>query len=197
VDLVVNANVLYALARYNRLNVAGVAEAVSFINEVVALGLHREHLNEISQYYPDNLAFQYVVSRAFKEGPVPALGPAMRILADDIEASVLFRPDGTAYWDQGEPQLNTAFAVLALLNANRETPIIDRAVDYLIAEQNALGGFKETTFFIGRAGGGQVFEFASASFTTAMVLEALARHEVAHCGRIEGRLGVPQQPHCG
>jgi len=196
VDLVVNANVLYALARYNRLGVPGVTDAVSLINEVVALGLHREHLNEISQYYPDNLAFQYVVSRAFKDGPVPSLGPAMRILADDMEASVLFRPDGTAYWDQGDPQLNTAFAVLTLLNASRETPIIDRAIDYLISEQNALGGFNDATFFVGRTDGGQVFEFSSASFTTAMVLEALARHDVAHCDRAEERLGALRQRHC-
>ena len=196
VDLVVNANVLYALARYNRLGVAGAAEAVSYINQVVALGLHREHLDEISAYYPNNLAFQYIVSRAFKEGPVPALGPAMRILADDLEASVLFRADGTAYWDLGDPHLNTAFAVLTLLNAGRETPIIDRAIDYLVSEQNAVGGFNEATFFVGRTDGGPVFEFTSASFTTAMVLEALARHDLAHCARVERQLGLLRTPRC-
>jgi hypothetical protein len=196
VDLVVNGNVLYALARYNRLAVPGVQQAITYINEVASLGLHREHMDEISQYYPDNLAFQYVVSRAFHEGPVPALRPAMRILADDLEASVLFREDGSAYWDQGDPHLNTAFAVLTLLNAGRETPIIDRAIDYLVSEQNALGGFDEATFFVGRAGGGQVFEFASASFTTAMVLEALARHDMAHCARLEWRLGALQDARC-
>jgi hypothetical protein len=196
VDLVVNANVLYALARYNRLGVPGVAEAVSSINDVVALGLHREHLEDISDYYPDNLAFQYIVSRAFKEGPVPALRPAMRILADDLETSVVFRADGSAYWDQGNPQLNTAFAVLTLLNAGRETPIIDRAIGYLVSQQNALGGFSEGTFFVGRTDGGPVFEFASASFTTAMVLEALARHEMAHCDRVESHPRALGQPRC-
>ena len=180
VDLVVNANVLYTLARYDRLDVPGVAEAVGFINLVTALGLHRESLEEITQYYPDNLAFQYVVSRAFREGPVTALEPAVEILANDLEASVLLRADGTAYWDKGDPHLNTAFAVLTLLNAGRDTPTIDRAIDYLIAEQNALGGFDEATFFVGRTDGGQVFEFTSASFTTAMVLEALGRHGVAY-----------------
>jgi hypothetical protein len=178
VDLVVNANVLYALARYDRLDVPGVAQAVGLINLVTALGLHRDRLEELTDYYPDNLAFQYVVSRAFHEGPVPALEPAVEILADDLEASVLFRADGTAYWDRGTPHLNTAFAVLTLLNAGRDTPIIDRAIDYLISEQNALGGFDEATFFVGRSDGGQVFEFTSASFTAAMVLEALVRYEL-------------------
>jgi hypothetical protein len=179
VDLVVNGNVLYSLARHHRLNVPGVAESVALINFATAAGLHRDHLEEISDYYPDNLAFQYVVSRAFHEGPVPALGPAVQILADDLEASVLFRADGTAYWDKGDPHLNTAFAVLTLLNAGRHTPIIGHAVDYLIAEQNAQGGYDEAMFFIARTNGGLVFEFSSASFTTAMALEALVRDGVA------------------
>jgi hypothetical protein len=193
---VVNANVLYALARYDRLEVPGVAEAVGLVNLVTASGLHRDRVEEITHYYPDNLAFQYVVSRAFREGPVPALEPAVEILANDLEASVLLRADGTAYWDKGAPHLNTAFAVLTQLNAGRDTPIVDRAIDYLISEQNVLGGFDEATFFVGRTDSGQVFEFTSASFTTAMVLEALVRHEVAHCGRAAGHQELAQLHGC-
>jgi len=180
VDLVVNGNVLYALGRYQRLFTPGVAKAVELINLVTALGLHRDHLEELTEYYPDNLAFQYVVSRAFHEGRVITLAPAVRRLADDLESTVRYRADGTAYWNLGEPHLNTAFAVLTLLNAGRHTSLVDRAVDYLISEQNVLGGFDEATFFIGRTDGGQVFEFSSASFTTAVVLEALARDQLNH-----------------
>jgi hypothetical protein len=182
VDLVVNANVLFSLARHHHLDVPGVIEAVDLINFATGLGLHRNHMNEVSDYYPDNLAFHYVVSRAFHEGPVPALAPAVQILADDLETSVVLRPDGTAFWDRGDPQLNTAFAVLTLLNAGRDTPIVDRAIDYLISQQNALGGFDPATFFVGRTTGGLVFDFSSPSFTTAMVLEALVRNEAAHRG---------------
>ena len=196
VDLVVNANVLYALARYDRLDLPGVEEAVEYINLVTALGLHRDRLEEITDYYPDNLAFQYVVSRAFHEGPVTTLEPAIAILADDLEASVLFRAEGTAYWDRGEPHLNTAFAVLTLLNAGRETAIIDQAIEYLVAEQNADGGFDEATFFVGRNDGGQVFEFTSASFSTAMALEALVRHRVDRCSRSKDRPRPSQPQRC-
>lgn len=73
--------------------------------------------------------------------------------------------------------------MLTLLNAGRETGIIDRAIDYLVAEQNVRGGFDEATVFVGRNYGGQVFEFTSASFTTAMVLEALVRYKVSYCDR--------------
>jgi len=186
VDLVVNGNVLYALGRYGRLHVAGVDDAVWFINQVSALGIHRGRLQEISAYYPDNLAFQYVVSRAYREGPVPGLREAVEILSNDLEASAVIRADGLAYWDSGDPHLNTAFAVLALLNAGRDTPLVERAVDFLVSEQDEQGGFAGAPFFFGRTDGGLVFEWSSASFTTAMVLEALARHEVSHCQRFPG-----------
>ena len=112
---------------------------------------------------------------------MPALEPAVEILASDLEASALARPDGSAYWDRGAPQLNTAFAVLTLLNAGRSMPLIDRAIQYLMKEQGALGGFDSATFFFGRTDGGPVFEFTSPSFTTAMALEAFVQYEVSKC----------------
>lgn len=187
VDLVVNGNALYALGRYGRLHVPGVTEAVSLINFVTTSGVYRQRFEEVSEYYPDNFAFQYVVSRAFHEGSVTALAPAVQVLADDLEASVLIGADGAAYWDNGAPHLNTAFAVITLLNAGRDTPIIDRAIEYLITEQNEQGGYKAATFFFGRTDSGAVFEFTSESFTTAMALEALARYQSARCGRAEHR----------
>jgi len=39
-----------------------------------------------------------------------------------------------------------------------------------------------------------VFEFTAASFTTAMVLEALVRHELAHCGRAGPVRGLRNGP---
>ncbi|HEY7575222.1 MAG TPA: hypothetical protein VIB08_08675, partial [Thermoanaerobaculia bacterium] len=95
VDLVVNANVLFALGRGGRIDVPGVVEAAGIINEAVALGLHRDHFGVISEYYPDNLVFHYAVSRAFREGGADGLAPAVEILADDLEATAIERADGT------------------------------------------------------------------------------------------------------
>ncbi len=179
VDLVVNANVLFALGRSGRLDVPGVPEAVEMIRLVTALGLHRDRFEELTEYYPDNFVFHYAVSRAYHEGGVTGLVPAVEILADDLETSAIERADGTAYWDRGAPQLNTAFAILTLLNAGRESPLVVRAAAYLASEQNRAGGYDAAPFFFGRADGGQVFEFSSAAFTTGMVLEALARTALA------------------
>jgi hypothetical protein len=178
VDLVVNGNVLYALGRKQRLDLPGVTNAVGLINVAALLGIHRSRLEELTEYYPDNFAFQYVVSRAYHEGAVAPLATAVQIFAADLEASASIRADGTAYWDKGDPHLNTAFAVLTLMNAGRRSPLLDRAVRYLESEQNAFGGFDEATFFVGRTDGGQVFEFTSASLTTAIALEAMARHRL-------------------
>jgi hypothetical protein len=179
VDLVVNANVLFALGRHGRLDLPGVDEAVELINEATALGLHRDRLEEITLYYPDNLVFHYAVSRAFHEGRVVELAPAVETLARELEASAVVREDGSAYWDRGAPHLNTAFAMLTLLNAGRGADLVARAAAYLSMEQAADGGFDAAPFFMARTDAGQVFEFHSASFVTGMALEALARYALS------------------
>jgi hypothetical protein len=179
VDLVVNANVLFALGRFDRLDTPGTAEAVGLIDRVVAEGLHRDRIQEVAEYYPDNLVFHYAVSRAFREGGVAELARAVGELANELEASAIEGSDSTAHWDRGAPHLNTAFALLTLLNAGRVTPLAERAARYLVREQRCSGGYESAPFFLARADKGQVFEFSSAALTTAMAFEALARYELA------------------
>jgi hypothetical protein len=176
VDLVVNANVLFALARYGLLEAPGVSEAIDLINQATRQGLHRTHHEEIALYYPDNYCFHYAVSRAYCEGPVPALQPAVEILADDLERSSLEDNDGAAHWDKGTPELNTAFAVLTLMNAGRRTPLIAKGIKYLNPRQFVPPGNRaEGVFFFGRSDGGLEIRWVSQSFTAAMILEALCR----------------------
>jgi len=181
VDLVVNANVLFALARYGRLETPGVSEAVDLINQVTEQGLHRTRMEEIALYYPDNYSYHYMVSRAYYEGPVPALQPAVEILADDLERSSLENNDEAVYWDKGAPELNTAFAVLTLMNAGRRTPLIARGIEYLQPRQFVPPGSRaEGEFFFGRSDGGLEIRWVSQSFTAAMALEALCRFALAN-----------------
>ncbi|MBX7257727.1 MAG: hypothetical protein K1Y02_15305 [Candidatus Hydrogenedentes bacterium] len=176
VDLVVDANVLYALARHGKTDTPGFAETVALINSAVQQGLHRTRFEDLSSYYPDSFVFHYCVSRAYFEGPVPGLAAAVNALADDLEASARIRADGTVCWDKGDPHLNTAFAVLTLLNAGRDSELLDGAIDYLQASQDPrCGSWNEAVFFIARTDGGQVIEWESSALTTAMALEAIAR----------------------
>lgn len=179
VDLVVNANVLWSLARHGRLDTPGVSESVALINRVVEQGLHRTRFHEVSDYYPDNFAFHYCVSRAYAEGPVPELEAAARILAADVERLAKRRADGTVYWGEESPHLATAFALLTLLNVGGDPTTLRDGIAYLVAEQDPVfGNWDECVFFIGRSEGGFHFSWFSASLTTAMAFEALCRYEL-------------------
>lgn len=179
IDAVVNANVLYVLGRYGMLDTPGVAESVSLINMIVEEGLHHTHFPEVADYYPDNLAFHYCVSRAYFEGGVSGLAPAVERLAGELEAEACTELPGTVYWDRGDRDLNTAFAILTLMNAGRLTPLIGQGAAYLSNSQNPItGGWAESTFFLGRTEGGPVVHFVSPSLTTAIALEALCRHRL-------------------
>ncbi|MCL4691215.1 MAG: terpene cyclase/mutase family protein [Candidatus Hydrogenedentes bacterium] len=177
VDLVVNANVLHALARLGETATPGFDAAVDLINAVVAQGLYRTRYDEITDYYPDSYVFHYCVSRAYHDGPVPGLAPAVELLADEVEQEADNLPGGLTYWDRGDPALNTAFAVLTLMNAGRDTDRIDRGIQYLTAVQNpASGGWDEAVFFIANTDGGPEIRWVSEAVTTAFALEALCRY---------------------
>ena len=179
IDLVVNANVLHALARYGKQGTPGFDEAIALINSAVQQGLHRDQFRDLSDYYPQSYVFHYCVARAYREGPVPGLEPSVDILADDLEDEAIQRLDGTVYWDLGDPHLNTAFALLTLMNAGRDSGLIDQGIEYLLHEQDpALGSWDEGVFFVARLYGGQEVHWASSALTTAFVLEALCQYQL-------------------
>jgi len=180
VDLVVNANVLFVLGRYGYAALAGVAESVALINAATLAGYHESRSDEVNLYYPPNYAFHYCISRAYAEGAIAALAPAVERLADELEASAQYADDGTVFWDRGDPHLNTALAALTLLNAGREGPVVDSAVAYLIDQQDPVyGHWSECVFFTGRTESGVEFVWRSSALATGMVLEALCRHRLA------------------
>lgn len=180
VDLVVNANVLHTLARLGESGAPGFHETVTLINAAVAQGLHRTRFDELTDYYPDSYVFHYCVSRAYHEGPVPGLEPAVEILADDVEAEALHRLSGETRWDRGDPALNTAFAVLTLLNANRDTELIEQGIHYLLETQDPVsGGWDEAVFFVAHTDGGPEVHWVSSAVTTAFALEAIGRNRGA------------------
>lgn len=177
VDLVVNANVLHALSRMGKSATPGFDAAVHLINAVVAQGVHRTRYDEITDYYPDSYVFHYCVSRAYHDGPVSALAPAVALLADEIEENAEELPGGAVRWNRGDPALNTAFAVLTLMNANRDTDLIGRGMQYLTTVQNPVtGGWSEAVFFIANTDGGPEIQWVSEAVTTAFALEALCRY---------------------
>lgn len=176
VDLVVNANVLFALARFGLEDTPGFAETVALINDAVEADLHRTQWDNISLYYPDSYVFHYCVARAYAEGPVPGLGPAVERLASELLDDARRCADGTAHWDKGHPQLVTAFALASLIDAGSTSPVVDEGIAFLERTQDPItGAWDEAPFFIARADTGVVIEWESAPLTTAIALEALCK----------------------
>jgi hypothetical protein len=184
VDLVVNANVLHALGRYDRLDTPGVSDAVGIINAAVDSGAHLTEPEELSLYYPNNLSFHYCVTRAFGEGGVSGLGSAVELLVQDLQASAEVTQEGHSFWNRGDPHLNTAFGVMALLNAGCNDEIVDRAVRYLQSQQDPVtGAWEAGAFFRGRLDSGVEAVWVSPALTTAMALEALCAYRLTAARR--------------
>lgn len=185
VDLMVNANVLFALARYRGLDTPGVAEAIDLITRATQERRHRRP-ETLSIYSPSSLVFHYIVSRAYYDGPVPGLGPAVKILADELVQGAVVAADGTVSWNHVDPHLDTAFAVLTLLNAGRSGPLVDGGIRFLRAAQDRRqGNWRAAPLFQGETGSKLVIQWTSPALTTALALEALSRYALLQAGGIK------------
>ncbi|MBN1343251.1 MAG: hypothetical protein JXQ73_11260 [Phycisphaerae bacterium] len=179
VDVVVNANILYALGRYGRLNTPGVTEAVALINRAIQTGVHRSNPHALSFFYPNNLALHYSVVRACYEGGASDLLPAADGLVADLYGSAFSDARGFRFWHRGDPHLNTAFAVATLVTAGEVGDIVKGGVDYLAAEQDPeLGSWEAGPFFGAYLDNGWQVRWVSAALTTAIALEALVKYEL-------------------
>ena len=104
-------------------------------------------------------------------------------VADLLEA-VEVNDAGHCFWNRGDPQLNTALGVLALLTTGNHDEVTAAAVEYLVAEQDSeRGSWPAGVFFRGRLAGGVEASWVCAAQTTAMAMEALCRHELAVADR--------------
>ena len=126
VDAVVNANAVYALGLTERTDIPGYDAAV----RVVARCALEGRWPEAGLYYPQQMMFPYVATRAWREGR--ATGPAMdagmrrllRELLDRQERHGLWNPPRRGAFPGGIDRsegLSTALGLSALLNLGEET----------------------------------------------------------------------------
>lgn len=161
IDCAVNANVVFALALEHR----QAPEAVEYLNRLMATRL----FDHCSRYYLEPEALFYFVSRAYRDGGVSGLQPAVRLASEELHKRQ--RPDGS-FGDVG----TTVFGLLTWLNAGHWDQDVERALRYVLAHQRRDGGWDATATY-GRAlpfGLTYAF-FASKALTTALALEALVK----------------------
>lgn len=177
VCLVVNANCLYALGLSGELGCPGSDEATAFIVNAIEDGHHRA-TGPASLYYPEGYTLHYAVSRAFREGPVPGLAPAVEVLADEVTGDAVTASDGTVFWRSRTAHLESAQAILTLLNAGRGGPIVEGGIRHLLREQREDGSWRWSNFAVGGLARA-ILAWRSEAYTTALALEAMARHVLA------------------
>jgi hypothetical protein len=153
VDCAVNANVLLYLGEGEETR-----GAIDYLTGVVIDG--RE--DECSHFYPDPLAFYYMLSRAYFNG-VSALAQTQAAVIDRL----LARQENNGSFGDA---LRTALAACTLLNFEQRTPALQRASEHLLAVQQPDGSWPRLALFLGPAP-----YYGSEELTTALCVEALGR----------------------
>ncbi len=173
VDAAVNANVLRALGLLGRLDAPGAREATDLALRVVEEGRHRS-MEEVSDYYGGGLLFPYLVTLAWREGPVPALAPAVETLVAEVETAAE-RLDGEAVrWGAGgEEAKETALAVETLALAGRRGALTRGGVEFLRRTQQADGGWPSSLVCFGTTTKGCRFTWRSRALVASIAIEAL------------------------
>ncbi|MBN2542067.1 hypothetical protein JXI42_04310 [bacterium] len=159
-DCVVNANVLLFLG--DREETIPVCE---YLNEIIIEG----NMNDCFRYYLDDMAFYYMVSRAYFNG-----ASCLEESREDLIEQVVKRQlENGSFGDE----LQTAFALCALLNCDyKEHQVLDEAVVYLLDTQDTTGSWRKIAFFTGlEHPAPQTVWWGSEEMTTAICVEALAR----------------------
>lgn len=140
VDVVVNANVLFAMALTGRKDLPGYHDCV----RLIAKAAEKRAWPEAGLYYPQNMIFPYTASRAFRDGGArePEMKKAMQLLLRDLlKAQYQWgqknptRKGAFPGGDDKSDHLATALAVTTLLNMGRETAVeggLAREYDYAV-----------------------------------------------------------------
>lgn len=178
VDLIVNCNILYALALAGDGSTPEALTIVDWILRAAEAKAHKD-ISAVTLYYRWENIFPYVVARCYHDGGLAALAPAVEALAAEVRSTAIRRADGTVFWDGHSPVRATAYALLCLLAAGERGPLTDDAARYLLAEQSPrTGAWRDRWAPLGETMTGRVFHLRCDAFATAVAVEALCRHRL-------------------
>ncbi len=162
IDIVVNANMLYALSLAGK----QAPEVSDYLNSYIK----NNSFTDSTVYYNDPYIQLYMFTRAYADGHAKDLKPSMPVIRNYLLSTQ--KPDGS--WGN---EINTSLAAVSLLNTGYEGKALDKAIQYIVGTQRNDGGWAE----IGVSTGGiwPVY-IGSEDFTTAFSLEALSKYNDIH-----------------
>lgn len=157
-------------------------DTVVNINALLLFGLAHENIDNVCKYvigqvdndsfrrgtvyYRSPLMFVHAFSRAYGEGNVKCLEPAVA----KIQEATLSLQNADGSWGN---DLETAFGALTLLNLDYRGQALDRAIKVLLARQSADGGWALAPAYRGAV---QPLNYGARALTTSVVIEALAKY---------------------
>jgi hypothetical protein len=159
VDGVVNANVLYYLG-----DIAETQPVIAYLLRIIAE--HREATCDL--WYLDSFFVYYAFTRCYHTG-ISKLEPLREPIVQRILARA--QPDGRL----GDTLLDTAWAIISLLNLRSYPPELDAAVGYLLRAQCPGGEWPRWLLYYG--GPKRLQGWGSEEMSTAFCLEALGRYQ--------------------
>jgi hypothetical protein len=166
VDPVVNANVILLLGE-----TAETTPAIHYLVDLIRSGLS----TAFSPYYPNALAFHYMVARAHRHS-----APALAAIGESVTEDIVRRQSADGSFGNALP---TALATSALLTFAPQSPGLPNAIASILRSQRSDGSWDKHAFYCGAS------EFwGSEELTTALCIEALARWRMRTSGNAEGRL---------
>jgi hypothetical protein len=155
IDGGINANVLLYLGERPETQAA-----IDFLIKVV----REEREAECCKWYRRPMTIRYFISRAHFHGV-----KRLAVIKDEIVQRVEQSLTGA---DSFRSPLEVAMSISTWLNFQYQPPLLEPAVDYLLATQSVDGSWLRGTLY-GRAGD---YNFGSEEITTGLCLEALARY---------------------
>lgn len=178
VDLIVNCNILYALALGGAGESAEAGRIIEWILDTARTGAHHD-IASVTLYYRWENVFHYAVARCYRDGGLSAVEPAVSRLSTELAPTAIRRRDGTVFWDGHSPIKATAFALLCLLAVGERGALVDGAARYLLAEQDSrTGAWRDRWAPLGETMTGRSFYFRSNASATALAIEALCRYQL-------------------
>jgi hypothetical protein len=157
VDGVVNANVLLYLGYSPQTQ-----PVVEYLIDIV----RRHSEDSCDKWYVGPFAFYYALGRNFASG-IGDLGHVRSMAVERLQTAA--GESGAI----GDSALSTALSINALLLWDAAGPTVDRAVQFLLSEQHADGGWQKAVLYSGPK---RYFGWGSEELTTGFSVEALLRY---------------------
>lgn len=156
IDAAVNANALYYFGYREE-----TAPIVDYLLDII----DREKEADCDLWYRNPFTIYYFFSRPYTSGVVQMKPAGEKIVPRILKT---LKPDGSF----GEGVLDTALAIITLINWEVDLAHLDSAVQYLIGQQKRSGGWLRWAVYYG--GPKKNLCYGSEEMTTGFCLEALA-----------------------